>query len=59
MFKLVRSNRMMRQFSMLDDDYIEHMANIYTSEEAKNIYQIYTRSLLRNGYINNILWILQ
>ena len=25
-------------FSMLDDDYIEHMANIYTSEEAKNIY---------------------
>lgn len=34
----VRDNRMLMVFPMLDDDYIEKMANFYTSEAALVIF---------------------
>ena len=36
--KLVRDNRMLKRFPMLEDDYIEKMANFYTSDAAQVIY---------------------
>lgn len=38
MLKLVRDNQLLKQYPMLDDDYIEKMANFYTSEAAKAIF---------------------
>jgi hypothetical protein len=38
MLKSERDNRMMQLYPMLDDDYIEKMANFYTSETAQIIF---------------------
>jgi Fe-S cluster biosynthesis and repair protein YggX len=38
MLKLVRDNHFFKQYPTLDDDYIEKMANFYTSEFAKIIF---------------------
>jgi hypothetical protein len=38
MLDLVRDNRMVTAFPLLDDDYIEKMANFYTSETAQIIF---------------------
>ncbi|MGG3466332.1 hypothetical protein ABES02_02030 [Neobacillus pocheonensis] len=38
MLELVRDNRMVMCFPLLDDDYIEKMANFYTSETAQVIF---------------------
>lgn len=38
MLKLVRDNHMMKKYPMLDDDYIEKMANFYTSEAANKLF---------------------
>lgn len=38
MLKLVRDNSAWQQYSMLDDNYIEKMANFYTSDAAKKIF---------------------
>ncbi|WP_066369284.1 hypothetical protein [Neobacillus fumarioli] len=38
MLKLVLNNQINKPFPILDDDYIEKMANFYTSEAAKVLY---------------------
>jgi hypothetical protein len=38
MLNLVRDNRMLKQYPMLEDSYIEKMANFYTSETAQVIF---------------------
>jgi hypothetical protein len=38
MLKLVRDSQLLKQYPMLDDDYIEKMANFYTSECARVIF---------------------
>lgn len=38
MLELVRDNRMVTAFPLRDDDYIEKMANFYTSETAQIIF---------------------
>lgn len=38
MLKLIRDNQMLKPVPVLDDDYIEKMADFYTSETAEIIY---------------------
>ncbi len=36
--KVIRDHQMLRRFPLLDDEYIEKMANFYTSEAAQVIF---------------------
>jgi hypothetical protein len=36
--EVVRDNRMVKRFPMLEDNYIEKMANFYTSDAAQVIF---------------------
>lgn len=38
MLRLVRNNHLLQQNPIHDDEYIEKMANFYTSEAAKTIF---------------------
>lgn len=58
MLKLVRNEKLLKQYPLLDDGYIEKMANLYTSEIAKtsypNIKKIPFEEWLYQQYFSNI-----